>query len=43
VREATAALPEVDPPATDDEPDTRDAVAEADGDDLDAIPKEVEA
>ena len=41
VREAAAALPEVDPLAADDEPDdTLDTDAEADLDDLDAIPEE---
>ncbi len=41
VREAAAALPEVDPLAADDEPDdTLDIDAEADLDDLDTIPEE---
>ena len=43
VREAAAALPEVDPLAADDEPDTLDAGSEPDLDELDAIPEEAEA
>ena len=43
VREAAAVLPEVDPPAADDEPDTPDAESEADLDDLDTLPEEAEA
>ena len=44
VREAAAALPEVDPLAANDEPDDAlDTDAEADLDELDAIPEEDEA
>lgn len=42
VREAAAVLPEVDPLAADDEPDTLDAGSEPDLDELDAIPEEAE-
>jgi len=43
VREAAAALPEVDPLAADDGPDTLDAESESDPDELDAIAEEEEA
>jgi len=43
VREAAAALPEVEPLAADDEPDTLDAESETGLDDLDAIPEEAAA
>ena len=43
VREAAAALPEIDPLAADDEPDTLDAEFETDLEELDAIAEEEEA
>ena len=43
VREAAATLPEIDPLAVDDEPDTLDAESETDLEDLDVIAEEVEA
>jgi len=42
VREAAAALPEIDPLAADDGPDTLDTGSEPDLDELDAIPEEAE-
>lgn len=42
VREAAAALPEIDPLNADDGPDALDAGSETDLDELDAIPQEVE-
>ena len=43
VREAAAALPEVDPLAANDEPDTLDAGSEPDLDEVDASPEEAGA